>query len=126
LKDSKVQNSFQIVTALKLKCALTKHTTTKKEFANFQLGQYQRSQTGHELIREDMSALRMDVTTLSNMAGTLKTGDDWTAPTKITEKTFLQLKLKRCRRQRVVCYKEYSPELLKELKKTLLWRFSLL
>jgi hypothetical protein len=35
-----------------------------KEFANFQLGQYQRSQTGHELIREDMSALRMDVTTL--------------------------------------------------------------
>jgi hypothetical protein len=38
----------------------------------------------------------MDVTTrFSNMAGTLKTGDDWTAPTKITEKTFLQLKLKR-------------------------------
>jgi hypothetical protein len=30
LKDSKVQNSFQIVTALKLKCALTKHTTTLK------------------------------------------------------------------------------------------------
>jgi hypothetical protein len=29
-KDSKVQNSFQIVTALKLKCALTKHTTTLK------------------------------------------------------------------------------------------------
>jgi hypothetical protein len=37
----------------------------------------------------------MDVTTrFSNMAGTLK-GDDWTAPTKIREKTFLQLKLKR-------------------------------
>jgi hypothetical protein len=31
----------------------------------------------------------------SNMAGTLKTGDDWTAPTKDLEKTFLQLKLKR-------------------------------
>jgi hypothetical protein len=30
-KDSKVQNSFQIVTALKLKCALTKHTTTLKK-----------------------------------------------------------------------------------------------
>jgi hypothetical protein len=29
--DSKVQNSFQIVTALKLKCALTKHTTTLKK-----------------------------------------------------------------------------------------------
>jgi hypothetical protein len=71
------------------------YDNSKKEFANFQLGQYQRSQTGHELIREDMSA-RMDVTTrFSNMAGTLKTGDDWTAPTKITEKTFLQLKLKR-------------------------------
>jgi hypothetical protein len=91
-KDSKVQNSFQIVTALKLKCALTKHTTTLKEF-NFQLGQYQRSQTGHELIR-DMSALRMDVTTrFSNMAGTLKTGDDWTAPTKITE-NFSAIKIK--------------------------------
>jgi hypothetical protein len=46
-------------------------TTLKKEFANFQLGQYQRSLTGHELIRDD--ALRMDVTTrFSNMAGTLK------------------------------------------------------
>jgi hypothetical protein len=42
-----------------------------------------------------MSALRMDVTTrFSNMAGTLKVGDDWTAPTK-TKKTFLQLKLKK-------------------------------
>jgi hypothetical protein len=90
-KTLKYKNSFQIVTALKLKCALTKHTTTLKSFA-FQLGQYQRSQTGHELIRRD--ALRMDVTTRFNMAGTLKTGDDWTAPTKITEKTFLQLKLK--------------------------------
>jgi hypothetical protein len=50
-KTLKYKNSFQIVTALKLKCALTKHTTTLKEFANFQLGQYQRSQTGHELIR---------------------------------------------------------------------------
>jgi hypothetical protein len=41
-----------------------------------------------------MSALRMDVTTrFSNMAGTLKVGDDWTAPTK--DKTFLQLKLKK-------------------------------
>jgi hypothetical protein len=86
-KDSKVQNSFQIVTALKLKCALTKHTTTLKEFANFQLGQYQRSQTGHELIRRH--ELRMDVTTrFSNMAGTLKTGDDWTAPTKDYRKLF--------------------------------------
>jgi hypothetical protein len=95
LKDSKVQNSFQIVTALKLKCALTRHTTTKKEFANFQLGQYQRSQTGHELIREDMSALRMDVTTrFSNMAGTLKTGDDWTAPTKDYRENFSAIKIK--------------------------------
>jgi hypothetical protein len=62
------------------------YDNSKKEFANFQLGQYQRSQTD---LLEDMSALRMDVTTrFSNMAGTLKTGDDWTAPTKITEKTF--------------------------------------
>jgi hypothetical protein len=41
-----------------------------------------------------MSALRMDVTTrFSNMAGTLKTGDDWTAPTKITE-NFSAIKIK--------------------------------
>jgi hypothetical protein len=51
-KDSKVQNSFQIVTALKLKCALTKHTTTLKKSANFQLGQYQRSQTGTSLLEK--------------------------------------------------------------------------
>jgi hypothetical protein len=84
LEDSKVQNSFQIVMVLRLKCALTKHMTTLKEFANFSART--RSQTGHELIR-DMSALRMDVTTrFSNMAGTLKVGDDWTAPTKTIEK----------------------------------------
>jgi hypothetical protein len=29
--DSKVQNSFQIVTALKLKCALTKHIRKPKK-----------------------------------------------------------------------------------------------
>jgi hypothetical protein len=51
-KTLKYKNSFQIVTALKLKCALTKHTTTLKEFANFQLGQYQRSQTGTSLLEK--------------------------------------------------------------------------
>jgi hypothetical protein len=66
----------------------------------------------------------MDVTTrFSNMAGTLKTGDDWTAPTK---KTFLQLKLKiDADGKESYVIKEYSPELLK-LEKILLWRFSLL
>jgi hypothetical protein len=42
-----------------------------------------------------MSALRMDVTRFSNMAGTLKTGMTGLHLQKITEKTFLQLKLKR-------------------------------
>jgi hypothetical protein len=105
------------------------YDNSKKEFANFQLGQYQRSQTGHELIREDMSALRMDVTTrFSNMAGTLKTGDDWTAPTKDYRENFSAIKIKEIDADGKESYviKEYSPELLKELEKTLLWRFSLL
>jgi hypothetical protein len=50
LEDSKVQNSFQIVGS-EAKMRFDKHTTTKKSLHNFQLGQYQRSQTGHELIR---------------------------------------------------------------------------
>jgi hypothetical protein len=49
--------------ALKLKCAFDQDNSKKREFANFQLGQYQRSQTGLSLL-EDMSALEMDVTTL--------------------------------------------------------------
>jgi predicted acetyltransferase len=54
-KDSKVQKQFSILMGLRLKCVSIKRMTTlKKEFANFQLGQYQRSQTGHELIRDDL------------------------------------------------------------------------
>jgi hypothetical protein len=75
-----------------------------------------------------MSALRMDVTTrFSNMAGTLKTGDDWTAPKDYRE-NFSAIKIKEIDADGKESYviKEYSPELLKELEKTLLWRFSLL
>jgi hypothetical protein len=47
------------------------------------------------------------------MAGTLKTGDDWTAPTKITEKTFLQLKLKIDADGKESYVIKVSPELLR-------------
>jgi hypothetical protein len=94
-KDSKVQKQFSNSYGSEAKMRFDQaYDNSKKEFANFQLGQYQRSQTGHELIREDMSALRMDVTTrFSNMAGTLKTGMTGLHLQKITEK--MQLKLKR-------------------------------
>jgi hypothetical protein len=60
------------------------------------------------------------------MAGTLKTGMTGLHLQKITE-NFSAIKIKdRCRRQRVVCYKEYSPELLKEEKRPYFWRFSTL
>jgi hypothetical protein len=48
-------------------------TLKKREFANFQLGQYQRSQTGLSLL-EDMSALRWMLLRFSNMAELLKQG----------------------------------------------------
>jgi hypothetical protein len=71
------------------------YDNSKKEFANFQLGQYQRSQTGHELIREDMSALEwMLLRALAIWQELLKQGMTGLHQ-KITEKTFLQLKLKR-------------------------------
>jgi hypothetical protein len=62
------------------------------------------------------------------MAGTLKTGDDWTAPTKDYRENFSAIKIKEIDADGKESYviKEYSPELLKELEKTLLWRFSLL
>jgi hypothetical protein len=54
------------------------------------------------------------------MAGTLKTGMTGLHLQRLQRK-LSAIKIKdRCRRQRVVCYKEYSPELLKELEKTLL------
>jgi hypothetical protein len=47
-KDSKVQNSFQIVgSEAKMRFD---QASKKREFANFQLGQYQRSQTGLSLL----------------------------------------------------------------------------
>jgi hypothetical protein len=64
-----------------------------------------------------MSALRMDVTTLA-IWQELKTGDDWTAPKKITE-NFSAIKIKEIDADGKESYviKEYSPELLKELEK---------
>jgi hypothetical protein len=50
LEDSKVQKQFSNSYGSEAKMRFDQ-TTTLKEFANFQLGQYQRSQTGHELIR---------------------------------------------------------------------------
>jgi hypothetical protein len=61
----------------------------------------------------------------SNMAGTLKTGMTGLLQ-KITEKTFLQIKEIDADGKESYVIKEYSPELLKELEKTLLLRFSLL
>jgi hypothetical protein len=69
------------------------YDNSKKEFANFQLGQYQRSQTGHEL-REDMSALRMDVTALAIWQELLKQGMTDCTYKRLQRKLF-QLKLKR-------------------------------
>jgi hypothetical protein len=71
----KYKNSFQIVTALKLKGFDQAYDNSKKEFANFQLGTISKISNRHEFMK-NMSALRMDVTRRSNMAGTLKTGDD--------------------------------------------------
>lgn len=96
------------------------YDNSKKEYANFQLGNYQRSQTGSELLRDNLSALRMDVTTrFSNMAGTLKVGDDWTMPTKDYRENFSAIKVKEKDENGKDTYvvKEYSPELLKELEK---------
>jgi hypothetical protein len=61
------------------------------------------------------------------MAGTLKQGMTGLHLQKITEKTF-SIKIKEIDADGKESYviKEYSPELLKELEKTLLWRFSLL
>jgi hypothetical protein len=60
----------------------------------------------------------------SNMAGTLKTGMTGLHLQKITE-NFLQLKERDADGKESYVIKEYSPELL-GMKKTLLWRFSLL
>jgi hypothetical protein len=51
-----------------------------------------------------MSALRMDTTRFSNMAGTLKTGMTGLHLQRL-QKTFLQLKLKDADGKEVVCYK---------------------
>lgn len=96
------------------------YDNSKKEFANFQLGNYQRSQTGSELLRDNANALRMDVTTrFSNMAGTLKVGEDWTMPTKDYRENFSAVKVKEVDEDGKESYviKEYTPELLKELEK---------
>jgi hypothetical protein len=55
------------------------------------------------------------------MAGTLKVGDDWTAPTKTIE-NFSAIKIKEIDADGKESYviKEYSPELLKRLEKILL------
>jgi hypothetical protein len=85
------------------------------------LKQFQRRtsnfQTAQQLIRQDMNTI---LTRFSNMAGTLKTGDDWTAPTKDYRENFCKIKEIDADGKESYVIKE-SPELLKELEKTLLW-----
>jgi hypothetical protein len=93
---------------------LTKHTTTLKEFANFQLGQYQRSQTGHELIRRHERSEWMLLRALAIWQELLKQGMTGLHLQKITE-NFSAIKIKEIDADGKESYviKEYSPELLK-------------
>lgn len=93
---------------------------SKKEFSAFQMGVYQRAQTGYELIRDDVTALRSNlVMRFSNIAGTVKQGRDWSDPTKDYREapTEIKFKTKDDSGKEVYVTKEYSPELLKELEK---------
>lgn len=118
-KDAKVQKQFSASFGSEAKMRFEQaYDNSKKEYASFQLGHYQRSQTGSELLRDNLSALRADVTTrFSNMAGTLKVGDDWTVPTKDYRENFSEIKVKEIDENGKESYviKEYTPELLKEL-----------
>lgn len=118
-KSSKVQKIFTDTYGSEAKLRFDiAYDDSKKEFSNFQLGQYQRSQTGYELLRDDLSALRTDVTMrFTNMAGTVMQGDDWSAPTKDYRENFNFVKTKQTDADGVTSYvlKPYSPELLKEL-----------
>ena len=94
------------------------YDNAKKEFSKFQLGQYQRAQTGYELLRDDISSSRAEVTLrFTNMAGTIMQGEDWSAPTKDYRENFNFIKTRQVDDNGVASYvtKAYSPELLKEL-----------
>jgi hypothetical protein len=118
-KDTKIQKQFSASYGSEAKMRFEMaYDNSKKEYADFQLGHYQRSQTGSELLRDNLSALRADVTTrFSNMTGTLKVGDDWTMPTKDYRENFSEVKVKEIDENGKESYviKEYTPELLKEL-----------
>lgn len=117
--NKKVQDIFSNTYGSEAKMRFDEaYDNSKKEYAKFQLGEYQRSQTGHELLRDDLSAMRFDATMrFSNMAGTMKQGMDWSAPTKDYRENFSAIKVKELDENGVESYvvKEYSPELLKEL-----------
>jgi hypothetical protein len=71
--DSKVQKQFSNGSEAKMR--FDQAYDNSKRVCQLSARTISKISNRHELIREDMSALRMDVTTrFSNMAGTLKTG----------------------------------------------------
>jgi len=97
------------------------YNNSKKEYSQFQLGNYEKSVSGYELVRDDLSSLRADATMrFTNMAGTVMQGLDWSNPTKDYRENFSEIKIRKTDADGSHSYEtiDYSPEALKALEES--------
>lgn len=90
----------------------------KKQYAAYKLGQFTKSQTGFELIRDSEAGLRADVSVrFENMAGSLERGESFSDPTKDYRENFVNVRIRKvdANGNETFEIKAYSPLLLEEL-----------
>jgi hypothetical protein len=90
----------------------------KTEFAQFELGNFMRSKSGYELVRDDLSDLRATAKLrYTNSVGAKMMGDDWGAETKDFRENFVKIRQKVIGDNGEESYEviEYSAEALKKL-----------
>ena len=90
----------------------------KQEFAQFELGNFMRSQSGYELIRDDLSDLRATANVrFENSLSALMRGDEWGEERRDFRENFNKINKRVTNDDGVEEYKivDYSPEALKEL-----------
>ncbi|MCK5789015.1 MAG: hypothetical protein KAH32_08445, partial [Chlamydiia bacterium] len=89
-----------------------------KEFSLYNMGRYQKSQSGFELIRDDISAARSDAQVrFSNIYGSVKEGSAWSESTKDYRENFNTIRVakKNANGETYFEYEEFTEELKAEM-----------
>ena len=117
-KDEKIRNAFTEAYGSYAKANFNEaYANSSAEFARFQLGQFQKSQTAYELARDSKETFKVAlVDHAATLSGAVAYKDTWVDPTRDIRQAFNSIEYRKEDGTYVI--EDYSPELLAKLKQT--------